>query len=79
MLGNNSLSVSSLSAYLSREALNTFCSKLSFQGCLFSEQFQKIEIASPSGDKYGIFILKPWKIKMVFLSRAKSKNAYDHH
>ena len=86
MLGDNSVSVSSVSAYLSKKASNAFWSKLSFQGHLFSEQLQKTEIVSPSGDKDGIFNLKLWKIKMVSLktledkrqsfSRTKSKNAY---
>lgn len=51
LLGDSSTSVFSVPAYLPEETPRAFYSKLSFQGCLCSEQLQKIEIYSPSGAK----------------------------
>lgn len=73
LLGDSSLWSLSLLCTLQAEAL-TDSSRVSSQGCLHSIQPGKIEMLSLQSK--GEACLEPWKIGMVFHSRAKGRPAY---
>lgn len=65
-LGGNSPWVSHVSTCFVSRNIDSFCSRLTLQRCLYSEQSWKIEIVSPFGDKADLFFVWDKKDNVFF-------------